>query len=180
LKNIAGGKMKFKVSHLLSLALVFVFLAGSVTPAFAAEKRPVCTPNIVDIAAADDGEFDTLTAAVVYTGLVEKLQRGRLTVFAPTDAAFAAIGLTPENITTLDKAFVKNVLLYHITRGLQFSGDVVEADTLRMLNRQYTDITVSESGVQINQANIVTVDIRACNGVIHVIDSVLLPPAKSK
>lgn len=125
--------------------------------------------TIVDIAAGDD-RFDTLVTALRQTGLDAVLASDddQFTVFAPTDAAFAGVdtsGLTDEQLT--------DVLLYHVTEGRRYAGSVVNAPELEILNGD----TVSVDGTTLNdgQADVVATNIEASNGVIHVIDGVLLP-----
>jgi uncharacterized surface protein with fasciclin (FAS1) repeats len=133
--------------------------------------------DIVDTA-ADAGTFSTLIAAVEAAGLVDTLKgEGPFTVFAPTDEAFAALPegtveelLKPENIDQLTA-----ILTYHVVPGEVMSGDLtngMEATTV-----QGGDVTImTEGGVTVEGANVVTADVDATNGVIHVIDSVILPP----
>lgn len=146
-------------------------LTGAVGAAGAAGPRKGASAEdtIVDIAAGDDS-FDTLVSALQATGLDEVLaaEDDQFTVFAPTDAAFADVdgsGLTTEQLT--------NVLLYHVTEGRRYASSVVRAPELEMLNGG----TVAVDGTTLNggQAEIVATDIEASNGIIHVIDGVLLP-----
>lgn len=134
------------------------------------------TPSIVDIAAANP-EFSTLVAAVVAADLVDALSGDRqLTVFAPTNAAFAALGLDATNIgTALTKEQLQGILLYHVTPGRRVSPSVVRAPRIKMLSGGFTTISRTAEGVQINTANIIGVDNKARNGIVHVIDAVLLP-----
>jgi uncharacterized surface protein with fasciclin (FAS1) repeats len=169
-------------SKIMLIATLLSMLAMTFAFAIPVKAAPAANldNSIVDIALAvnaQNGEFSTLIAAVVYTGLAPILDgKGQFTVFAPTDAAFAKLGLTKDNITTLDKSFVKKVLLYHVARGERFSGDVVSSSRIRMLNKAFTTVSLPGDGsVKINDATILTVDIDASNGVIHVIDTVLLP-----
>ena len=130
----------------------------------------------IDVNAAT-GNFDTLIAAVVCTGLAEPLDaRGQYTVFAPTDAAFAELGLNADNVCDLPEDALKNILTYHVTHGRRDAADVVSSDRIRMLNGDFTTITVNDQGAFINDAQILLTDVFAANGVIHVIDGVLLPP----
>ncbi len=158
------------------LALAIAFTAFAPSPV---QARPAAPNSIVDIALAvnaESGEFSTLIAALQSAGLVETLaSRGQYTVFAPTDAAFAALGLNAANIGSLPVETLTNILLYHVSPGARYSGDVVSSDRLRMLNKGFTFVSVSDAGVFINQAKVLAVDIQAGNGVIHIIDSVLLP-----
>jgi len=125
--------------------------------------------TIVDIAAGDD-RFDTLVSALEDTGLVPVLDSDddQFTVFAPTDDAFNQV-----DISGLTTSQLKNVLLYHVTEGRRYSQSVVNAPEIEMLNGGTVDVdgTVLNGG----QADIVDTNIEASNGVIHVIDGVLLP-----
>ena len=132
--------------------------------------------DIVDTAIAA-GSFETLVAAVQAAGLVETLKgEGPFTVFAPTDEAFAALPegtvenlLLPENIETLTA-----VLTYHVVPGKVMSGDLT--DDMMAATVQGGEIIIDlDSGVMVQDANVVSADIEASNGVIHVIDKVLLP-----
>ena len=132
-------------------------------------------PTIVDIAVASD-DFDVLVAAVVEAGLVDALSgRRQLTVFAPTDDAFEALAdeLGLEVSDLLDLPNLADILLYHVTNGRRYSQSVVRAPRVEMLNGE--DVAVDGTVLNEGQANIVTTDIEASNGVIHVIDGVLLP-----
>jgi len=133
--------------------------------------------DIVDTAVAA-GSFNTLVAAVKAAGLVDALKGdGPLTVFAPTDDAFAALPagtvetlLKPEN-----KDKLVNILTYHVLPGKVMSGDIAgKMMEVEMLNGAKASVDAT-SGVKINAANVVSADIAASNGVIHVIDAVILP-----
>jgi uncharacterized surface protein with fasciclin (FAS1) repeats len=136
-------------------------------------------PTIVETAVAvnaDSGEFSTLIAAVVAADLVDTLNGNRqFTVFAPTDAAFAALGLNAGNIGALPKADLTNILLYHVTAGRKDAATVVGSDTIRMLNGGSITPSVVGGSAYVNDAEILAVDIKTSNGIIHVIDAVLLP-----
>ena len=132
--------------------------------------------DIVDTAVAN-GSFTILVAAVKAAGLVDTLKgKGPFTVFAPTDDAFAKIPkaaiadlLKPEN-----KAKLVEILTYHVVPGAVMSGDL--SDGMTATTVQGSDVTIStEGGVMVNDANVVTPDIEASNGVIHVIDAVIMP-----
>jgi uncharacterized surface protein with fasciclin (FAS1) repeats len=138
--------------------------------------------TIVDVAAAA-GTFNTLVAAVQAAGLVETLSgQGPFTVFAPTDEAFAAaldsLGLTADELLA-DTETLTSILTYHVVAGLVPSSQVVTMDGQAVATVNGADITIGVDGdtVKINDATVTAVDIPASNGVIHVIDSVLLPPA---
>jgi uncharacterized surface protein with fasciclin (FAS1) repeats len=145
--------------------------AGGVGTASAAP--PSEGDTIVDVAVAADG-FDVLVAAVQEAGLVDTLDGNRqLTVFAPTDEAFNAAGITEDNVDEVDDEFLVDVLTYHVTPGRRDAESVVGSSELPTLNGELIDV----DGTDLNgdQADIVTTDIEASNGFIHVIDGVLLP-----
>ena len=132
--------------------------------------------DIVDTA-VEAGSFSTLVAAVQAAGLVDTLKGdGPFTVFAPTDEAFAALPegtvetlLKPENIEQLTA-----ILTYHVVPGKGMSGDL--SDDMMATTVQGTDIMIDlDNGVMVNEASVVTADISTSNGVIHVIDKVILP-----
>ena len=135
--------------------------------------------DIVDTAVAD-GRFTTLVAAVTAAGLVDTLKgEGPFTVFAPTDDAFAKLPagtveslLKPENLEQL-----KNILLYHVVAGKVMAADVVKLEKAATVLGPSVKITVDGSKVMINDAEVLITDIETSNGVIHVIDTVILPPA---
>ena len=135
--------------------------------------------NVVEVAQAvnaETGEFSTLIAAVVRAGLADDLSgSGQRTVFAPTDAAFAELGLDADNIATLAVEDLTAILLYHVTSGRLPASSVVAADQLSMANGGTARISTSAGAAFINDARIVTTDVEASNGIIHVIDAVLLP-----
>jgi transforming growth factor-beta-induced protein len=135
--------------------------------------------TLVDAAVAD-GRFTTLATAIEAAGLVETLQgEGPFTVFAPTDEAFAKLPagtldelLKPENAEQL-----RNLLLYHVVEGKVMAADVAALEEAETLSGGSIQISAEGDGVLINDANIVTADLETSNGVIHVIDSVLMPKA---
>jgi uncharacterized surface protein with fasciclin (FAS1) repeats len=169
-----------KKNVLLLVAVVLVALVA-VTPALAAPKGD----TIVDVAIAVNsagafaGQFDTLIAALLAAdpAVIQTLSgNGQFTVFAPTDDAFAALGLTPANVGTLDQGFLTQVLLYHVARGERDSGEVLASDRIRTLQRGFL---MQDSGVLTDnlgrEANIIVTDVDAANGIIHAIDAVVLP-----
>lgn len=137
--------------------------------------------TIVDVAVGA-GTFTTLVAAVQAAGLVETLSGpGPFTVFAPTDDAFAAalesLGLTAEELLA-DTETLTAILTYHVVAGEVPSSQVVTLDgqEVETVNGATVTITVDGDTVMVNDATVTAVDVEASNGVIHVIDSVLLPP----
>lgn len=146
-------------------------------------EEPVMPKTIVDIA-VEDGRFTSLVAAIQVAELVDTLSsEGPFTVFAPTDEAFAALGdtvtelLKPEN-----KQQLTDILLYHVVSGKVMAADVVSLDGQSVetaLAGKSIDIKVDMSNVYLNEnVKVVITDIEASNGVIHVIDTVLLPPSE--
>jgi uncharacterized surface protein with fasciclin (FAS1) repeats len=133
--------------------------------------------DIVDVA-AENSSFNTLVAAVQAAGLVDTLKGdGPFTVFAPTDEAFAKLPegtvemlLKPEN-----KDQLVAVLTYHVVAGKVMADDVVTLESAATVQGQEVMVTVNGGSVMINNANVVMADVEASNGVIHVIDTVLLP-----
>jgi transforming growth factor-beta-induced protein len=173
-------------SLIIVLALVLAACAPAATPAAPTmAPKPTAVPTeepsntIVDIAAGNP-DFSTLVAAVLAADLAEALSgEGPFTVFAPTNEAFAKLPagtleslLLPEN-----KQALTDILLYHVVSGSVLAADVVNLSEAETLLGKNVNIKVDMGKVMINEANVVATDIIADNGVIHVIDSVILPPA---
>jgi uncharacterized surface protein with fasciclin (FAS1) repeats len=166
---------------LIGTLLVAAALAA---PAAAATgQRPAAAaPSIVDTAVAVNssgpyaGQFDTLICLVANNPTVLDLlsQKGQYTVFAPTDAAFAQIGVTGSNCAALAPQ-VTSILAYHVAHGARDAADVTSATRIRMLNGQFTSISASGGAYYVNDAKIIVTDVFASNGVIHAIDHVLIP-----
>ena len=134
--------------------------------------------DIVDIA-VEDGRFNTLVAAVQAAGLVDALKgEGPLTVFAPTDEAFAALPAGTVEALLADIPALTDILLYHVVEGKVMASDVVELSNAMTLQGQYVDIKVEDGKVMIDNAQVIITDIEAANGVIHVIDAVILPESR--
>ena len=154
----------------LALAASAALMAG---PALAGEHGK---KDIVDTAVAA-GSFETLVAAVQAAGLVETLKgEGPFTVFAPTDEAFAALpeGTVEELLKPENKDQLVSILTYHVVPGMVMSGDL--SNNMMAATVQGGDVTImTEGGVTVDGANVVQADIEASNGVIHVIDGVILP-----
>jgi uncharacterized surface protein with fasciclin (FAS1) repeats len=132
-------------------------------------------PNIVEVAQSA-GSFNTLVAAVQAAGLVETLAGpGPFTVFAPTDEAFALIPEADLKALLADKEALTAVLTYHVVGGIVGSGEVVKLSSAETVNGQSVSIKVMDGKVMIDEATVVTADIEASNGIIHVIDRVILP-----
>jgi len=140
-------------------------------------------PTIAGIAVAN-ADFSSLVAALSKAGLVETFDGDRhYTVFAPTNAAFdaaaAAFGYAdgPALIAALDVETLKSILTYHVTRGDRNSKSVLAAGSLRMLDDNWTTTRIQAGVATIDDAEIIATDIAASNGLVHVIDAVILPPS---
>lgn len=157
-------------------------LTATPTPKATATAVPTSTPistpqDIVDIAVADD-RFETLVAALQAADLVDTLKgAGPFTVFAPTDDAFDALPAGTLDSLLQDIPALKDVLLYHVVSGKVMAADVVELTSATTVLGEDVTVTVDQGNVYINDAKVIITDIEASNGVIHVIDAVLIPPA---
>ena len=129
--------------------------------------------------AINAGNFTTLATALKTAGLVDALKGdGPFTVFAPTDEAFKNLPDGALDNLLKDKEALKNVLLYHVVSGNVSSKDVVTLDKATTLNGSDIKIKTTDGKVMINDADVTGADVMASNGIIHVIDKVLLPPTK--
>ncbi|MEM8571732.1 MAG: fasciclin domain-containing protein [Pseudomonadota bacterium] len=160
-----------------SIFLKAGFLASALAVAGCASMPVADSPDIVDVAQSA-GSFTTLVAAVSAADLVETLQSdGPFTVFAPTDAAFAALpaGTVEELLEPESKDQLVSLLTYHVLPGRIMAGDLAGQQLSPATVNGETLEVDGRSGVTVNGANVVQADIEASNGVIHVIDTVLLP-----
>jgi transforming growth factor-beta-induced protein len=191
------------IYRLFLMVAVVALALGSFFPVLAAEPKRVSIVDKVEEINTATGEFSTLLAAMRATGVDKYLDasfysyyrpnqfnfnryngmqyqfqaRRQFTVFGPTDAAFAKLGLNADNIaTTFDTETLRSILWYHIARREYKAAQVIDLSELTMLNREKTFITVNDLGVFINGSKVIQTDVDADNGVIHVIDSVLLAP----
>ncbi len=136
--------------------------------------------DIVETAVAA-GSFNTLVAAVKAAGLVETLKgAGPFTVFAPTDEAFAKLPKGTVEALLADKAKLTSILTYHVVSGRVMAADVVKLTEAKTVNGQMAKVSAGKDGVMIDGAKVITTDIVTSNGVIHVIDSVILPKDDAK
>ena len=161
----------------MALTLAAVFSAPAVLASNHGDKAKV-TKDIVDTAVAA-GNFGTLATALTAAGLVETLKgKGPFTVFAPTDAAFAKLPAgTVENLLKPEnKAQLTGILTYHVVPGAVKAADVVKLTEAKTVQGQSVKISVKDGKVSVDGANVTATDIAASNGVIHVIDQVILPP----
>jgi uncharacterized surface protein with fasciclin (FAS1) repeats len=157
---------------LVGILLLAALLIPAVVPVMAQDS------TIVDIAVAD-GRFTTLVAAVTAAGLADTLAgEGPFTVFAPTDDAFAALPAGTVEARLGDIPALTDILLYHVAAGKVMAADVVNLTSATTVQGSDITITVKDDGVYLNDTvKVIITDIEASNGVIHVIDGVILPPS---
>ena len=166
---------KIAFATLLSLTLIFF-----TSTLLASEKKEVTTvkKDIVSIA-LEAGTFNTLATALTEAGLVETLQGdGPFTVFAPTDEAFAKLPEGTVESLLKDKKALTNILLYHVVSGNVMASDVVKLDKATTISKNDVMVSVVDGKVFINKSQVTTADVEASNGVIHIIDTVLIPETK--
>jgi transforming growth factor-beta-induced protein len=175
---LLNGKAKVLEADLMASNAVIHIIDTVLVP-----PTPEPTKNIVEIAASDE-RFSTLVAAVTKAGLVETLSGpGPFTVFAPTNDAFAALlaelGITAEEL--LNSPDLASILTYHVVAGKVTAADVVKLSKATTVNGKDITIEVVDGNVILNGSiKVIITDLMASNGVIHVIDGVLLPPANPK
>jgi len=165
-------KVATLLAAMASLALVIGLVAGPATGTKSTKRQ-----SIADIASGSK-QFETLTSLLGQAELVETLDgKGRFTVFAPTDAAFAKVPQSTLDALAADPEQLKAVLLYHVASGKLTARKVVKRKSIKTLNGARVKVRVTKKGVRVNDAKVTKTDIRASNGVVHVINQVLLPPA---
>lgn len=159
--------MRSKIAFALALALLTAGVAQAGNYA-----KP--TADIVDTAVAA-GSFKTLATALQAAGLIDTLKgAGPFTVFAPTDEAFAKLPAGTLDALLKDKVKLGKILTYHVVAGKVMAADVVKLTEAKTVEGGLLKITTA-GGVKVNDANVVKTDVAASNGVIHVIDTVLIP-----
>jgi len=172
------------ISSAAALSLALGIVAGPAAAGSASKKdkgmaaAPVTQKQDIVTTAVAAGSFKTLAAALQAAGLVETLQgEGPFTVFAPTDEAFAKLpkGTVEELLKPENKAKLTGILTYHVVAGNVMAKDVVGLESAKTVNGRTLSITVKDGAVRVDGANVVKTDIACSNGVIHVIDSVVLP-----
>jgi uncharacterized surface protein with fasciclin (FAS1) repeats len=173
LKNWTGKKL-FAGGVLVAILAV----AGAASSTHAVVNEPLKPADIVDTAVGA-GQFKTLAAALEAAGLIDALKGvGPFTVFAPTDEAFAKLpaGTVESLLRPENKEKLKSILLYHVVSGNVPANKLVELNGRSVKTLQGSSIKVStKHGVHVDNANVTKTDIEASNGVIHVIDTVLMP-----
>jgi uncharacterized surface protein with fasciclin (FAS1) repeats len=161
------------MTRTISALLVALAFAVALGPAAASGQDQ---RNIVRTAAAS-GQFDTLATLLSKAGLVKTLQqKGPYTVFAPTDAAFAKVPKATVDALLANKAKLRAVLLYHVVAGKVTAAQVTQLSSAETASGKRVRIRVSGSNVFVNRSKVTKADVMASNGVIHVINQVLIPP----
>jgi uncharacterized surface protein with fasciclin (FAS1) repeats len=164
----------------IGLVLALLAIVAAVVGATATQARTTTrTQGDIVATATAAGQFTTLTKLLKRAGLVSALrQPGPYTVFAPTDAAFKKVPKKTLNALLANKAKLKAVLLYHVVAGKVTAADFSMLRSAKTLNGKSVRIRVSGANVFVNTAKVTKADVMASNGVIHVINAVLIPPAK--
>jgi uncharacterized surface protein with fasciclin (FAS1) repeats len=176
-KQARRTTMRTLMTRTIVAAAAMVMLPAMASAQYSsnAEKKPM--KNIVQVA-VEAGSFETLVAAVKAAGLAETLSGpGPFTVFAPSDAAFAKLPAGTVDALLKDKEQLTAILTYHVVPGKVMAGDIVKANGAepKTVNGMPLDIELKAGKVYVNGAQVTTADVQASNGVIHIIDTVLLP-----
>lgn len=168
-----------KAIKLALLPVLAIALAAMVPVTLSSDKHDHNHHNIVELAVETEA-LSTLVAAVQAAGLVDVLQGdGPFTVFAPTNEAFAALpdGTLESLLLEENRDQLIAILTYHVVPGKVMSTDLSDGMTAGTVEGSDVTITINGYGVSVNDASVVQADVEASNGVVHVIDSVILPPA---
>jgi uncharacterized surface protein with fasciclin (FAS1) repeats len=171
-----------KINSVLASAVTAAVLATGVSAALAESVPSTAKKGAAPAAQADiigtavgAGQFNTLAKALTAAGLIDTLKGpGPFTVFAPNDAAFAKIAPEKLNALLADKAALTKVLTYHVVSGKVVAADV-KSGQVKTVEGQNLNVYVSSAGVTVNDAKVIKTDVMASNGVIHVIDTVVMP-----
>ncbi|MGQ9799836.1 MAG: fasciclin domain-containing protein [Ignavibacterium sp.] len=160
-------------------AIAVLFFAVTLVSVNAQDCNKKSATKDIVTTAVDAGNFNTLATALKEAGLIETLKgKGPFTVFAPTDEAFAKLPKETLEGLLKDKEALKKILLYHVVSGDVMSTDVVKLKEATTVEGSKVKINVKDGNVFVNDAKVIKADVKASNGVIHVIDTVILPPAK--
>ena len=167
-----------RITAALALGLVALVFAALAVPAVpASQPSPAASKNIVQVAAGNP-QFSTLASLIKKAGLVSALSgKSKLTVFAPTNAAFAKLPKATLKKVQSDKKLLTSILTYHVVKGAVPASKVVKLNgkSVKTLNGKSVKITVKSGKVYVNKAQVTKTDVKASNGVIHVINQVLIP-----
>jgi PGF-CTERM protein len=177
--NPVSENMKMKIITILAALFLLASLAGASDYASKTAETE-SQKNIVETAVAA-GNFNTLVEAVKAAGLVDTLSSpGPFTVFAPTDEAFAKVPKAVLDALMANKTLLTAVLTYHVVPGEAMSSDLKNGMSVKTVEGSDVKITIDSAGVMVNNAKVIKADIKASNGVVHVIDAVILPPVAAK
>lgn len=177
---ISGGdimRAKFRCKFGMAVLLLLGLLVSQTGCNGTAKKHSIWQKNVVDTAVAA-GDFNTLVTAIKAADLVETLKgKGPFTVFAPTDEAFAKLpdGTVEDLLKPQNKQKLSSILTYHVVPGKVMASDVVKLSRAKTVNGQSLMIKTNYGVVMVDNAKVIKTDIGCSNGVIHVIDTVLLP-----
>jgi uncharacterized surface protein with fasciclin (FAS1) repeats len=164
-----------KMRALLALSAIVALAVLSVAAVAPASTSRAQDKNIVKTAVAA-GKFTTLASLLQQAGLVKTLEgKGPYTVFAPTDAAFKKVPKATLDQVAASKKTLRSVLLLHVAKGKLTAAKVIKRKSIKTLNGQRIKVRVRKGKVYVGGARVVTPDVKASNGVIHVINKVLLP-----
>jgi uncharacterized surface protein with fasciclin (FAS1) repeats len=171
-----------KVRNIFAFALTAILASVSFSQCLSAQAEPAATTadkTIVEIAAGNEN-FSTLVSLVKAAGLVETLSgKDSFTVLAPTNAAFEKVPKEVLDILAADRDLLRQVLLYHVVPGNVMARDLKAGD-VKTAQGEMVKVSLADGKVKFNNATVVTADLKAKNGVIHVIDTVILPPSVLK
>ena len=164
------------MSRLAKLTLVCFALAIPLGTIASSAPAGATGQNIVQVAASNP-QFSTLVSLVKKAGLVSALSgSSKLTVFAPTNAAFKTVPKATLSKLAADKSLLIKVLEYHVVKGEVLAGQVVKLHSAKTLEGASVSVRVSGASVYVNDAKVIKTNVKASNGVIHVINAVLIPP----
>jgi uncharacterized surface protein with fasciclin (FAS1) repeats len=166
------------VPHRRLAAVVAATGVAVAVPAVALPSAQGAQSKTIVGVAASDPQFSTLVSLVKSAGLAKTLSGGRYTVFAPTNKAFAKVPKKTLNALAKDKAQLRAVLLYHVVKGRVPASKVVKLKSAKTLNGASVRIRVRNGSVYLNRTTkVIKADVKASNGIVHVINRVLLPPS---
>jgi uncharacterized surface protein with fasciclin (FAS1) repeats len=176
-------EFKMKISRIVlaiffGLAIVSINQIAKADNCAATSQTAMSVPHTKDVleTAVTAGSFNMLAAAIKAAGLVETLQaKGPFTVFAPTDSAFAKLPAGTVESLLKDKEKLASILTYHVVAGKVMAADIAKLTSAKTVNGQSLKIKSDKTGVMVDNAKVVTTDIVCSNGVIHVIDTVVIP-----
>ncbi|MFT7580159.1 MAG: putative surface protein with fasciclin (FAS1) repeats [Myxococcota bacterium] len=167
-----------KTALCLTAAALLAFPATASATACGGDKAHTASLSDIVDTAASTGKFTTLLTAATAAGLVDTLKSaGPFTVFAPTDAAFAKLPKGTVEALLKDPAKLKSILLYHVVPGKVMAAQAVKLTSAKTAQGSEIKLKVVDGKLMINGATVTGADVKASNGVIHVIDAVILPPA---